>query len=78
MKLKRSQKTLKITESEYHQHRNDYNGFCTECGAIAFGDTEPDAEYYECEKCGEQAVMGIEQAMLHGIIDIKFGGNNEK
>jgi hypothetical protein len=38
-------------------------GFCLECGEEQEG-CEPDAEGYECECCGEFAVMGAEQCLL--------------
>jgi hypothetical protein len=41
----------------------DNPGFCLACGEEADG-CEPDAEGYECEVCGEMAVMGAEEVML--------------
>jgi hypothetical protein len=34
------------------------------------GGVEPDAEEYECENCGEPQVMGAEQALLLGELDV--------
>lgn len=42
---------------------DDCLGFCTACGAEACG-VEPDAENYECESCGENAVFGAEQLLF--------------
>ena len=38
-------------------------GFCLECGYEQEG-CEPDAEGYECENCGEDAVMGAENVLM--------------
>jgi hypothetical protein len=32
--------------------------------------TEPDAEGYDCPQCGNYTVMGAEQALLTGEIDV--------
>lgn len=39
-------------------------GFCLACANEQDG-VEPDAEDYECEVCGEEAVMGAEQILIH-------------
>jgi len=61
---------IKMTEAEYLAHCNCSNGLCTECEEIQEGGVEPDAEEYECEACKAHAVMGMEQALLNGHIDI--------
>ena len=38
-------------------------GFCTACGAKAYG-VEPDARKYECECCGAAKVYGAEELVL--------------
>ena len=43
----------------------EYVGFCTECGAEAYG-VEPDARNYECEECGAYAVSGAEELLMAG------------
>jgi len=40
-----------------------YLGFCTACGAKAYG-VEPDARGYKCEKCGKNKVYGAEELLL--------------
>jgi len=41
----------------------DNPGFCIECGEEVEG-VEPDAEKYECEHCGKEAVYGAEQLLF--------------
>jgi hypothetical protein len=63
---------MKMTESEFRDHCNEYNGYCVNCNCIGrWGNTEPDAEEYECDECGDNTCMGIEQAMLMGHISIR-------
>lgn len=59
-----------LTEEEYHEHCNEYNGLCIKCGEINYGFTEPDAREYDCDECGEKTVMGIEEALLMGYIRV--------
>ncbi|GAG04698.1 unnamed protein product [marine sediment metagenome] len=43
--------------------RDDYTGFCKECGASQ-DQCEPDARNYHCESCGANAVDGAEEFLL--------------
>ena len=47
-------------------------GICISCGEEAYG-VEPDAEGYPCESCEEPKVMGMEQALFAGYIQIDDG-----
>lgn len=60
---------MKMTSEEYVAHCDD-DGICVDCGAIKEGGVEPDAECYPCDECGKDSVMGIENALLMGIITI--------
>jgi hypothetical protein len=42
---------------------DDNLGFCTACGADAYG-VEPDARGYECEECAAKAVYGAEELLF--------------
>jgi hypothetical protein len=44
-------------------------GVCLDCGAEAYG-VEPDASGYQCESCGEHSVMGMEDAIIDGHIEV--------
>ena len=46
---------------------DDSIGFCTVCGAEAYG-VEPDACRYECEACGELAVYGAEELLMMSMV----------
>lgn len=45
---------------------DDNVGFCVSCGAEAYS-VEPDARRYRCESCGERAVFGAEELLLHFV-----------
>jgi hypothetical protein len=56
-------------ECDYHLFAQD--GYCTKCDKITCqGGVEPDAEHYKCRDCGGSTVMGVEQAVLAGKIEI--------
>ena len=61
---------LKMTEDEYMNRSESYDGICLACGHIHMGGHEPDARGYECENCGANRVYGIEELMLMGEIEI--------
>jgi hypothetical protein len=51
--------------------QNSYGGVCLNCGAFQWDGCEPDAENYFCEECENNAVWGIDQAILIGKVNIK-------
>lgn len=54
-----------ILEACESQHTGLENpGFCLVCGAYQDG-CEPDAEFYECDDCGEKSVFGAEQLLFY-------------
>jgi hypothetical protein len=54
----------RITEAEYSEHVESYDGLCLACGEWTFGDVEPDTRNRKCESCGERRVFGTEQALI--------------
>lgn len=61
---------VEMSEEEYLEHCENSDGICTNCGEIRYSDTEPDAEGYPCEACEEAAVIGIENALIDGTIEV--------
>lgn len=59
-----------LSMEEYQDMADSYQGYCTLCEAFTRDCTEPDAEEYDCPDCGENSVMGAEQAILLGEIEI--------
>jgi hypothetical protein len=55
---------------EYQEHCDSNDGICIHCGQWGCGGVEPDAEGYKCESCGKNGVMGAENALLMGVLDI--------
>lgn len=62
--------TVEASDIEYG------NGVCTKCGNIQSG-CEPDARKYECEECGENAVYGLEEAIIMGLVELGEGAEDE-
>jgi hypothetical protein len=59
-----------VTTEEYMGLREESAGLCVACGAITYGGVEPDARDYPCESCDERKLMGIEEALFEGAIEI--------
>jgi hypothetical protein len=65
MKMHPSLTADRITEAcERAMTPLDNPGFCTACGEDA-DECEPDARQYRCESCGQRAVYGAEELLLH-------------
>lgn len=45
-----------------------YIGWCTTCSGFTRECTEPDAQDYDCPVCGENTVVGAEDALVMGLI----------
>ena len=60
---------VKMSAEEFQEHCNDNHGLCTACSAIREEFTEPDAEEYPCEECGEDKVQGMENALIEGNVE---------
>ena len=62
---------MKLTESAYRQHDNDFDGYCRDCDDVTrYGMTEPDAEGYRCDECHGHNVCGIANALIAGLLQI--------
>jgi hypothetical protein len=63
-------RVFRFTADEYTVLHQEDAGLCVSCGQVQGWGIEPDAEDYECEHCGEYAVLGMEEALLRGRIEI--------
>lgn len=61
---------IQLTKTEYRAHCRDYDGVCLACKEWSAGGVEPDVSEYECESCGESQVMGCEEALVLGHLEI--------
>lgn len=59
-----------VSAADYEDATSTYMGFCTECKEFTRETTEPDAEGYDCPNCGQNTVIGAEDALLQGIIEV--------
>ena len=58
-----------LSEELYRSMVENMVGVCLECHAERDG-TEPDAEDYHCDACGACAVIGLELALVSGLVDL--------
>lgn len=66
----KQKKIYSITEEEYLNHTEGYDGICFACGEWQEGGVEPDARNYECGNCGLPKVYGCEEALMLGRVTI--------
>jgi hypothetical protein len=59
---------IKLTDLEFKQSREQYIGYCLECGAER-DCCEPDAVEYECYSCGAMQVFGAEELFIMGELE---------
>ena len=83
MRVTKSVTLERVTEivQTNHRHAED-GGVCVACGAEP-DCVESDAENYECESCGENAVFGAEQLLIYyvpgvGFRDVPDGGDGDR
>ena len=62
---------INISEEEYSDHVENYDGVCLSCHEFTCGGVEPDAEGYKCDACGERNVVGTENALIMGEIEFE-------
>lgn len=59
---------VEVEEVDYQEAVDSYMGWCPACKEFTRDTTEPDAEGYDCPKCGQNEVVGAEQALIMGLI----------
>lgn len=62
--------TVGVSECDYYEACEGSLGWCPDCGEFTRDCTEPDAEKYDCPVCSANNVVGAEQALILGLIDI--------
>ncbi len=62
--------TKSFPMAEYEDACDCNTGYCTTCEAFVGDSVEPDAEGYTCPDCGEDTLMGAEEALLQGLIEV--------
>jgi hypothetical protein len=70
MSTTHSKEPTYISEDDYLDYTENYTGFCTNCQKFTRDCTEPDAEGYDCPDCEKHTVMGTENALISGLIEI--------
>ena len=63
-------KLKSIRFARYQNAVDHLEGWCKTCQKFTGDDVEPDAEDYECEECGEDTVVGAENALVEGLFEI--------
>jgi len=61
----------RVSQDEYQDAVNNYQGWCVKCKSFTTDCVEPDAHGYECDECGKRSVVGAEDALLIGAITLE-------
>lgn len=73
-----NEKIWSVSMADFDPLGNEDNGICLACGAVRYGNTEPDAEKYPCDDCEQNEVYGMQQALIMGRITIdEYEGEGE-
>lgn len=65
---------VSVSEEEFMEHQENSDGLCIACGEwTSDGHVEPDASGYHCGECGKNEVIGAEDALVCGYVDIGEG-----
>lgn len=69
---------MKMSFEEFESHRDEYNGYCTNCDDVTrWGMTEPDAENYHCEECDNHTVEGMDNVLVKQLVTLTLEGDDE-
>lgn len=69
---------MKMTTAQYHEACDENAGYCAQCdGLTVESGVEPDASGYDCPGCPWKAVMGVEQALIEGRIEVSDDGTTK-
>lgn len=70
---RRKPSVLRVRLATFEADHDEGVGICLSCGDLnqgAGGWVEPDAEKYECAACGRKSLMGLDQALIAGRIEL--------
>lgn len=63
---------MKMSVEDYENDVVEFNGYCKACDKVTtFGGVEADARGYECDVCHGKTVLGIEEAIMMGHIEVE-------
>lgn len=64
-------KPFDLHQEDFEWLARDCAGFCSKCmGVSTESGVEPDAKGYDCPVCETKSLMGMEEALLQGLIRI--------
>ena len=69
--VSKAKKSLAVSTDYFQDMCDSLYGYCTTCGDFTRDSTESDAQDYDCPQCGENTVMGADNAMLEGLLVIE-------
>lgn len=64
-------KMTKVSFADFQEAVSTYLGWCKDCEGFTRDDTEGDAENYDCPICDGNNVIGAENAMIMGLLDLE-------
>lgn len=64
---------LVMSQADYSEGESSYAGVCPDCGELQWGQFEPDARRRKCEDCGGMRAMGLEWAVVSGLVTLGEG-----
>lgn len=69
--LLKTEAHMKMKAKTFETKSENYDGYCSSCDAVTQkGGVEPDAQGYECPKCKKKTLMGIDEALMAGHLEI--------
>ena len=63
-----SVEAILMNEDKVKECLAEMHGICLQCGAVYYHRIEPDAINYKCAECNSKAVVGMETAVINGLV----------
>ena len=67
--LTRENEMIKMTENEFIDKSESFNGICLSCKEETYGSIDIDTHCEKCEACGSNRVCSYEQALILGLVE---------